>query len=268
MSGEEPEDPNDPFNDLIEILSKIRADWEVKNLLLKRIAELVGAGPGGNLLKTVAECITNPDELKRMKESTKKVEEEAEVMRTELLALRENGAATREMANEAQKMVAEVKTILGEPGSAHLKARLYDEELHKEKKISGSRVMAIISDFEEQLKELLTKITEAADRMEASSAKLMEVPMRLSELSFPESFGLGTQGPGNRTPESSVKKTRGEPSEPTRINLDTPPSSEERPVPMEISGERNRNLSEVFEELGSPTIGSHISAPGVGSGQQ
>ena len=50
-----------PFNDLIWILSAVRADWEVKNTTLRVVADLVGGKVGSALLEAVANCISNPD---------------------------------------------------------------------------------------------------------------------------------------------------------------------------------------------------------------
>ena len=50
-----------PFNDLIWILSAVRADWEVKNTKLHVVEDLVGAKVGSALPAAVANCISNPD---------------------------------------------------------------------------------------------------------------------------------------------------------------------------------------------------------------
>jgi hypothetical protein len=56
-----------PLNDVASILSQVRADWEVKNSILNRIAELVSGKVDGTLPKTVANCISNPDEHRELK---------------------------------------------------------------------------------------------------------------------------------------------------------------------------------------------------------
>ena len=50
-----------PFNDLIWILSAVRADWEVKNTTLCVVEDLVGGKVGSALPEAVANCISNPD---------------------------------------------------------------------------------------------------------------------------------------------------------------------------------------------------------------
>ena len=62
---EEEMDPQDPFKNLIGILSSVRADWEVKHLTLQAIGRLVDAPPDSQLPTKVGDCITDPVEYRR-----------------------------------------------------------------------------------------------------------------------------------------------------------------------------------------------------------
>lgn len=56
---------DDPFKNLIIILSDIRGDWECKKITLAQIGKLVDA-PSDNMLPgKIADCITNPDESRK-----------------------------------------------------------------------------------------------------------------------------------------------------------------------------------------------------------
>ena len=253
----------DPFDELVGILCGIRADWEVKKRTLGEIAELIGAEPDSQLPRKVAESVINPEELRKMKEDSKRQHDEVDTLKAELFALLENATATKEMAEEMKKLAAEVKDVLGGPGAAVTKARLFEEEVHKDKKISGTRVVHILTDFEEQMEKLLSKARESADRIVESSQKLTEVPVRLSEISLPDLFPEDVaQEPGkDKTPQSSRAKKETPSTGHQPIDLDSPETEEEHPV-LPTDGERNRNLNEVFEQLErpdeSPTIGSRV----------
>lgn len=114
----------------------------------------------------------------------------------------------------------------------------------------------------------MVEARKAADRMEESSRKLVEVPIRLSDMSFPDVFEPGSRGGVDKTPQSSRAEVRQQVGDPGKspINLESSPPApmEEDTVPVVDDAERNRSLNEVFQEMdrpsekGTPTIGSRV----------
>ena len=202
----EESDPEDPFNNLIAILCNVRADWEVKRRILSTVGKLVDAPPDSLLPEKVAECITNPVEIRRQEEEIWKLREEVETLKAELFAWKEDATATREMAEETRRIVEQVKATLGESGMAASKAKLFDEEMHKEKKLSGSRMVWILSDFAEQVEGTMVEARKAADRIEERSQKLIGATcskgIHLSDISLPDEFPNDPIQKEGRTPES------------------------------------------------------------------
>jgi hypothetical protein len=253
ISVREELDSADPFTGLITILSDIRADWEVKKRTLVAIGTLVGADPDESLTGRVAECITNPDEIRRLEEEVRRQQEEVDRLKAEVLTFKDDMAVAKEMAEDTRKVAEQVKATFGETGMVAAKAKLFDEGVLQDKKLSGSRIVRILGDFAEQVEALMVVAREAADRMEGSSQRLtgsvFSRDIRLSDLSLPEiSLQGGGKKPGNNTPQS--KKSQHRPGGAERIDLESSPEGTNT-----AEGERNRNLSDVFEQMGVETAG-------------
>jgi len=135
---EEETDPTDPFDNLITILSNVRADWEVKRRILASIGKLVDASADNKLVDKVAECITNPDESRKQEAEIFRLQEEVDLLKAKMFAFQEDMTATREMAEEARKVSEQVQATFGETGLAITKAKLFDKKMHEEKKLSRS----------------------------------------------------------------------------------------------------------------------------------
>ena len=274
QEGVRPEDrpsssrPPDLFEALIDILSEIRADWTVKRKVISEVAALVGGVPDDKLPERVGECITNPEEAKRLQAETTRMQIEVDRLQAEVVTLRDSATATKEMAGEAGRMVAEIKTVFGVTGEVSTRARLFQEEVHKENKISGTRLIRILTEFSDQVEKLLAEARKAADRMEESSKLLVEVPVRLSELSIPDLSLEAKNNKGkDKTPQSSRAGATSKLQSPNPATIILDSSSQERvqmeeDEPQVLDGERNRNLAEVFEGMEvpdeSPTSGSRV----------
>jgi hypothetical protein len=163
-------------------------------------------------------------------------------------------------------MMEQVKATFGETGTALTKAKLFDERVHEEKKLSGSRMVRILNDFAEQVEAAMKEAWKASDRMEEStrilSGAICSRGIRLSDISLPDSFSEVTAGEGKDTTPKSKRTTQAG-TLGTAINLDSPPASTEgNPVPRPQEIERSRNLNEVFEQMDpgadSTAIGSRI----------
>ncbi len=128
-----------------------------------------------------------------------------------------------------------MKATFGETRTALTKAKLFDERVHEEKKLSGSRMVRILNDFAEQVEAAMQEARKAADRMEESTRMLSGATcshgIRLSDISLPDSFSEVTAGEGKDTTPKSKKMTQaGTPG--TAIDLDSPSASTEgNPVP-------------------------------------
>ena len=156
-----------------------------------------------------------------------------------------------------------MKDILGVSGAAATKAKLFDDEVHKEKKLSGARIVRILMDYAERVETAVKEARISADRIDESSRKLMgakEVP--LSELSLREEFpDVTTAEEGkDKTPKSKMIAQASKPANTPTIDLESTPDSDQADlVPKPMDGERNRNLTEIFEgmeaEPKSPTLG-------------
>lgn len=88
----------DPFEELIDILAGVRADWTVKRTTLEAIGALVNAAPDSQLPERVGQCITNPEEIRKLQAESQRMQEEVDALKAEAFTIRENAAATREMA--------------------------------------------------------------------------------------------------------------------------------------------------------------------------
>ena len=180
------------------------------------------------------------------------------MMKATLFATKEDIATTREMAASVRKVTEEIRTTLGAIGSVTVKARLIDEEVLKDKKLSGSRMVKILTLFSEQVEGLLSGAREAASQMEESSWKLTGVvhpkEARLSDLSLPEFLTeeMITGDRKDQTPESRRQGKGKMLAETLATTIDlgsTPGSDPGGSVPNPVEGERNRNLVEIFAEM-------------------
>jgi hypothetical protein len=211
----EPES-SDPFTTMIKILEISRDEWASKSCLLKEIAKLVGYVPGSDLAARVAECIQDPVETERLKEQNRNLIDEVDRLTIELLKTKDEAANNREIAMNVLKVSERIRATVGQPGEAVSKAKLFDAKVHEDKKLSGSRILRILSDFAERIEGVLKEIRVTAGRIDECSNRLARSPnpksFRLSDLSLPDVFPdvPATGDPKFATPES--KKSEGEPS--------------------------------------------------------
>ena len=70
-------------------LSIMKADWVVKSHVVLRVADLVGGRPDSSLTTTVANCISNPDQIWEMEEWLKKQNDNLTDMDQLVIKLRE-----------------------------------------------------------------------------------------------------------------------------------------------------------------------------------
>jgi hypothetical protein len=140
----------------------------------------------------VASCISDPVKIRKQEEEIRRLQEEVDRVKAELLVLKENSAAACMMAEESHKIAERVKATFGETGTAATKAKLFDEKMHEEKKLSGSRMIRILSDFTEQVEAVMREARTAADLMEESSRLVLGATcsrgIQLSDLLLPNSF--------------------------------------------------------------------------------
>ena len=61
-----------PFSDMARNLSAVKADRVVKSLVLTQVADLVGGNPDSLPPTMVANCISNPDQIREMEKWVKK----------------------------------------------------------------------------------------------------------------------------------------------------------------------------------------------------
>ncbi len=91
------------------------------------MGKLGNVAPDDELPEKVADCITNPEEMRRQEEEVQKLREEVGTLKAELFAVREEMAATWEMATETHKVAERIAATFGESGTTACKAKLYDE---------------------------------------------------------------------------------------------------------------------------------------------
>jgi len=250
---------SDPFEQLIDVICGIRADWEIKRQILKAIGSLVGSPEEKDLAETVAGCLADPVETRKHEAEILRLQGEAEKMKAELATVRANTEVAKEMVAETRKLAEQVKATFGEPGSAAAKAKLFDEKFLDESRPSGSRMVRILNDFSEQIEAMLATARLTADRVEDSSRKLGEAGVTLSEISFPDSFMAKLNEVG-ATPKSKNSEKVAPPTDTPETNrpieLDSPqPIQQKNPLSDPPTQERNRNLSDVFENM-DPAPGS------------
>jgi len=232
----------DLFNHLIDIFCNIRADWEVKRRILSAIGKLVDAL---DLLEKVANCISDPAEIRKQEEEIRSLREEVGRLKAELLVMQDNLTATHEMAEETRKVAEQVKATFGETGTVVAKAKLFDERVQEKKKLSSTRIIWILTNFSEQVEATMMEARRAADRMEESSRMLTRATCtlnQLSDLSLPDLLLDATRMKGleDKTPKSRNLERRttsiGTPSLAIDLTL-TPGSGEGDPVPNSQDGE-------------------------------
>jgi len=180
----------DPFTPVMDAVTSLRLDWESKNQVLMEVASVVGVRPDRDLASKVAECIADPVELERMQVENRELREEVNRVKAELLLANEDAVATREIARHILTLAEKVKATLGDPGESVAKARLFDAKVHEERKISGSRVLRILTDCADRMEETMKEGRAAADIILRCSHKLGRVAglreIHLSDVSLPD----------------------------------------------------------------------------------
>lgn len=245
----------DPFPPMVNALGNIRADWEVKRRLLVTIARLVGALVNKELSKKVAEKIADPVEMKNREAEVRQLKEEVTRLMVENDAVKERMNAMQGVADETEKVAKEVKAIIGDPGSAVIKAKLLDAGLLQDKKVSGTKIVRILEDYTKQVEDAMSGARKATDRMVICSQKFTGASCSkafgISDLSLPDFYPEGTIPLEGKAVTPQLKKSVGNQREgkPSNAPIEIESSPSELPRPSNL--ERNRNLEEVFNQLGS-----------------
>jgi len=229
------------FDALLETLKVAKEEFETSGMAIHAIKKLVGAKPDlklADLVTTVAECIRDPVEQAKQESHIRFLKGEIERMCMEVVRARDEGNRQRQMNCEIVRVAEKVRSTLGQPGDAVAKARLFDEKVHEDKKLSGSRIVRILADYSYQIEELLKTVRGLASRIEDLSGQSTVSPskgFRLSDLSLPDEFPdiPLTGDPKFATPES-----------------------------RRAEGERARDLASAFDNIASgsksPSIGPRV----------
>ena len=259
-----PADLDNAVGDLVRVMSLIKADWYVKNETLNQVAELVGGKALEQLPETVASRISDPEEtrkaeerylqqtmtLREMDELVLSLRGELQLTKNQLDASREEAKAARAVQEETRAAIDRMVESVGASGEARAKAVLFDEEMHKEKKLSGTRIARILADFASELEASLRIFREAAKQVEDSCRKLqMDHPISLSGLSIPDDLDdvqiLGEKGatpvPQPKASGSSAPKTTSPGDPAVKSRPASPPDTERIPE----GGDKVKNLSDV-----------------------
>ncbi len=85
-----------------------------------------------------------------MEAEIRRLQAEVAALKLEAYGLKKDISATKEMADEVKKVADDVKATFGEPGSMAVQARLYDEGVLKDSKMSSTKMVRILGDFAEQ----------------------------------------------------------------------------------------------------------------------
>jgi hypothetical protein len=160
-----------------------------------------------------------------------------------LTASQEEVKIARTIQEEMQVAIDRMVQIARASGDVMAKAKLFDEEMHKEEKISGTRVARILANFASELEESMKYFRESAQKIEESSRKLqVEQAISLSGLSIPDTLDdLVILDRKFETPASKQKK----PSKPPATKGMKATSELER-IPE--GGSKSRSVSGVSGE--------------------
>ena len=92
---------------------------------------------------------------------------------------------TRTVQDEVKTTVDRMTEIVGASGEVLVKAQLFDEDVQKDNKISGTRVARILANYNGQVEESLKGFRESSIRIAESIKKLpMGLPVSLSGISI------------------------------------------------------------------------------------
>lgn len=96
-------------------------------------------------------CAQQNNNLREMDELVLRLRGDLLTTKKHLEASWEEAKAARVIQEETRAAIERMNEVEGTSGDALAKAALFDEEVHKEKKISGTRIARILADFASEL---------------------------------------------------------------------------------------------------------------------
>jgi len=198
-SGSSDTGMNSLFGKLIHVMGEIQSRCVLRQTALASVASLVGGKVDSSLPEAVANCIHNPDEdrekearflkqsitLWEMDELMIKLRGENQLLKKDRDISLEEVKAARILQEDTRTAINLMTSMVAVSGDAMAKAKLFDECVHREKKISKGRVAQILAEFAGQMEASLEEFRKAAKMIDEGSKRLhLNHPVSLSGISF------------------------------------------------------------------------------------
>ena len=149
--------------------------------------------------------------------------------------------AARSLQDETKATIKQMTLVVEASGDVMVKTKLFDEEVHKDQKLFGTRIARILVDFAKEMEDTMKEFRDAAKKIDEGSRKIQSDPISLSRISIPNEFDDVEILEGKfETPVSKAKASTTEaPAAKTWKKLPVEPER----IPE--GGERKKNISEV-----------------------
>ena len=149
--------------------------------------------------------------------------------------------AARSLQDETKATIERMTLVVGASEDVMVKTKLFDEEVHKDQKLSGIRIACILADFAREMEDTMKEFRDAAKKIDEGSRKIQSDPISLSRISIPDEFDDVEILEGKfETPVSKAKASM----------IGAPTAKTWKKLPMEPERiperrERNKSISEV-----------------------
>ena len=80
--------------------------------------------------------------------------------------------AARSVQDETKATIKRMTLVVGASGDVMVKTKLFDEEVHKDQKLSGTRIACILADFAGEMEDTMKEFRYAAKKIDEGSRKI------------------------------------------------------------------------------------------------
>ena len=205
-------DPDSPCARIIVAAREIQHRISIRDEMLETISDLVGCSTRSKLVEAVELALTNSNRIRELEATERRLTREKEALQEQLKIQEEHAREAAGRAAVSAKAIVSVREALALPADVVNKARLFEERLGREERLSRNKIIRFLVDQASSMERTLEEMRALADNMlpdeepSTGNGKGKQPAHQPEACQVPAVIPDPEAGPSSR-PETSKRKT-------------------------------------------------------------
>jgi hypothetical protein len=158
-------DPDSPCARIIVAAREIQHHISIRDEMLDTISDLVGCSTRSKLVDAVKLALTNSNRIQELEATERRLIREKEALQEQLKVQEERAREATGRAAASAKAIVSVREALALPADVVNKARLFEERLGREERLSRNKIIRFLVDQASSMEQTLEDMRALADNM-------------------------------------------------------------------------------------------------------